>query len=234
MRLAGEAEKLTRLPCMEILFLNWFMKKLRWWAVRPSNSMQFLRWHNFHCFAAPRLLIDMTRKAPCLYSKTTASAGFATIARHGAMFFIVSLFSFLEMYQLFGQQVFFWSYSNTDTPTDQEIRAWDLQGNRKVAKPPCMEIVFLNLFMKQSRWWAARPSNSMKFLRWRDFNCVAAPRSFIDITRKARCLKVIPQRRHCSRLLSAMALEIWIGFLYFCCKCTQSFRYPVFFQVTHV
>ena len=44
------------------IFVN-FMKNSRWWIVRAWNSIILVRWREFHCLAASRLFLHMTRRA---------------------------------------------------------------------------------------------------------------------------------------------------------------------------
>ena len=40
-----------------------FMKYSSWWGFRPRKITNFLRWREFHCLAAPRFILHVTRAA---------------------------------------------------------------------------------------------------------------------------------------------------------------------------
>ena len=49
----------------------------------------------------------------------------------------------------------------------------------KLSRRPCMKSRIFENFMKNWSWWTFWQSNSMKFLRWREFHCLAVPRRFV-------------------------------------------------------
>ena len=83
--------------------------------------------------------------------------------------------------------------------------------------------------MKNWSWWTFWPSSSMKFLRWREVHCLAAPRySAIWLVERYAC-RVIPRRGWFRDRLADMVM-IFFGrpssiFL----KFAGSFSQPVFF-----
>ena len=59
---------------------------------------------------------------------------------------------------------------------------------------PCMESWIFENFMKNWSWWTVWRSYSMKFLRWREFHCLAAPRWSITWLVERYACRVIPRR----------------------------------------
>lgn len=101
--------------------------------------MKFIRWHEFHCLAAPRPFIEMTRRAQ---SNTAAIAFCATIVRHGGGKFQYGYFKIFEMRIIVSTTNIFARCPHVRTPTHQEIKTCDRQGKpKKLTKSPCMEIL---------------------------------------------------------------------------------------------
>ena len=99
---------------------------------------------------------------------------------------------------------------------------------KKLCRRPCMKSRIFENFMKTWSWWAFLASNPMKFLRWREFHCLAAPRySIIWLVERHAC-RVIPRRGWICNRLTEMVMIFFGRLSSIFSKCARSFSSRIF------
>ena len=104
-----------------------------------------------------------------------------------------------------------------------------IESRANLWRRPCMKSRIFENFVKSWSWWAFWASNSMKFLRWREFHCLAAPRwSVIWLVERYAC-RVIPRRGWFCNRLAEMVMVFFGRSSSIFSKRARSFAQPVFF-----
>ena len=103
-----------------------------------------------------------------------------------------------------------------------------IESRANLWRRPCMKSRIFENFVKSWSCWAFWASNSMKFLRWREFHCLAAPRYWIIWLVERYACRVIPRRGWFCNRLSEMVMIFFGRLSSIFSKCARSFSSRIF------